>query len=342
VLAESYLHRLNPFAIQLTDTIGLRWYGIAYIGGFITGWVMLRWMGRRKISPLHPDKAGDLLFTTVLGVLLGGRIGYGLFYDQSMFYTFTSDIPWWEVLAIHHGGMSSHGGMIGVLLAVIIWSKKHHFSALHIMDIGATCALPGLFYGRLANFINAELWGKALPEAMQTSPPWWSVKYPTEIIDVWLSSPNTYESKLVALETLRSSVLGDASFYSNVVSQAYAGDQTVIQTIQPLLTAWYPSQLFQAIANGPIVFAAIVLLWWKPRRPGVIAGWFLVVYGALRVFTEIYRQPDVGVPLTFGLSRGQNLSLIMVLLGIGLMWFCSNRNSKKLGGFSTAIVHSSN
>ena len=336
MLADSYLYQLNPFAIQLTESIGLRWYGLAYIAGFVTGWLILRWMGQKKISPLRPEQAGDLLFTIILGVLIGGRIGYGLFYDQAMFYTFTSSAPWWEALAIHHGGMSSHGGIVGVLVVVLYWGRKHNIPRLHLLDVCSFCAAPGLFFGRLANFVNAELWGKALPIDMQSSPPWWSVKYPVEITENWIINPTLYAYELSAIEPLRSSIVG-GSFYPNLVAQAQAGNQTVVETIRPLLTAWYPSQLFQAVTDGPILFIAIVLVWWKPRKPGVVASWFLVVYGISRIVTEVFRQPDVGVNTILGLSRGQFLSVFMIIFGLTLALLCARRSVEKLGGFQKGI-----
>ena len=126
MIATSYLHQLDPFAFQITETIGLRWYGLAYITGFLIAWVIIRWMGKKKISPIQPERAGDLLFVAIVGVLVGGRVGYCLFYELSMFYTFTTDFPWWKLLAIQDGGMASHGGMIGVLVAFYIWGKRNN------------------------------------------------------------------------------------------------------------------------------------------------------------------------------------------------------------------------
>ena len=333
MLAESYLHRLDPFVFQITETIGLRWYGVAYIAGFFTAWLVFRWMAKSKFSTLRPESAGDLVFACVLGVLVGGRLGYGLFYDPSMFITFTSEFPWWEAISIHHGGMSSHGGIVGVLVTFIVWGRKNSVSALHLFDMGSICTTPGLLYGRLANFINGELWGNPLAKEYQLHPPWWSVKYPSEITDVWIANPTMHAEQLATVDTLRASVIGGSSFYSNVVTQMYAGNTEVIQTVQPLLTAWHPSQLFQAIAEGPVLLAALLVLWWKPRRPGVISGWFLMLYGLMRICTEAYRQPDAGVELIAGLSRGQILSVCMVVAGVAMISIYARRNTEKAGGF---------
>ncbi len=337
---RSYLHQLDPFAIQITETFGLRWYGLAYIAGFIIAWAIIRWMGKKKISSIQPDRAGDFIFAAVLGVLIGGRVGYCLFYDQSLLYTFTNSFPWWKLLAIQDGGMASHGGMIGVLVAFVIWGKKNNVSILHLFDIGALCATPGLFFGRIANFINGELWGRSLPEALQKNAPAWSVKYPTEITDVWLQNPQEYSEKLIQLEPLQSIVAGGTTLHQTIVSEMYAGNLRVIEVVQPTLTAWYPSQLLQAAAEGPLLFLLLFIVWWKPRNPGVIASCFLLFYGITRIATEAYRQPDEGVSLIVGLSRGQLLSAGMIVFGVALFIYTSSRKTKKIGGFQVAMKHS--
>lgn len=332
MFAESYLHNLNPFAIQFSESVGLRWYGIAYISGFIIAILLLRYMSKKKFSPIPEHQMSEIVFSSVLGVIVGGRVGYALFYDPNLFFTTSNSFPWWNLLAIHHGGMSSHGGMIGVLCSFMYCGRKLHISIPHIMDIGTYAAIPGLFLGRIANLINAELWGKRLPESLQQDPPWWSIKYPSEITNVWIQQPDIYHEQLESLQTLQTAVSGGNSFYNNIVQEAYQGNQVVIETIQPLLTAWYPSQLFQAITNGPILFCLLTIIWWKPKTPGVISGWFLVLYGLFRMATEFVRQPDVGVTLIFNLTRGQLLSVFMVIAGILVIWLFSRSNAKKMGG----------
>ncbi len=339
MIDKSYLHQLDPFAIQITETFGLRWYGLAYIAGFIVAWALIRWMGRKKISTIEPNRAGDFIFAAVLGVLIGGRVGYCLFYDPTLLYTFTNEFPWWKLLAIQDGGMASHGGMIGVFVAFIIWGKRNNVSLLHLIDIGALCATPGLFFGRVANFINGELWGKALSADCQPNPPAWSVKYPSEITEVWLQNPEQFGEQLEKLESLQTTIAGGNSFHQTIVSEMYAGNQIVIETVQPMLTAWYPSQLFQAVAEGPFLFFAMFIIWWKPRNQGILASSFLLLYGVSRVVTEAYRQPDDGVMLIMGLSRGQLLSTFMIASGILLLIITSNRKTKKLGGFKKAIFN---
>ena len=339
MLANSYIHNLDPFAIQLTDTLGLRWYGLAYISAFALAWIFIRWMGKKKISPIQPEKAGDFIFAGVLGVLIGGRLGYCLFYDQSLLYTFTNNFPWWRALAIQDGGMASHGGMLGVLIAFVIWGKRNNISILHLIDTGAFVATPGLFLGRIANFINGELWGKKLPIEIQQNPPAWSIKYPTEITEVWLQNPEQYSENLHQLEPLRTTITGGTSFHQTIVNEIYIGNQAVIDYVQPHLTAWYPSQLLQALFEGPILLTILFMVWWKPKNPGVIASCFLLFYGAGRIFTEMYRQPDHGVSLLFGLSRGQLLSTSMILFGAILLLVVGKQKTLQFGGLKQALTN---
>jgi len=338
---RSYLHQLDPFAIQISESFGLRWYGLAYIAGFFIAWAIIKWMGTKKISSIPPNRVGDLMFAGIIGVLIGGRLGYCLFYAPSMIYTFTNDFPWWKLLAIQDGGMASHGGIIGVLVAFIIWGKKNNVSQLHLIDVAALCAAPGLFFGRIANFINGELWGKSLPKEFQSNTPPWSVKYPTEITEVWLQDPTRHGDKLAQLDLLQATVPGESSFHQTIVSEMYAGNELVIETIKPLLTAWYPSQLLQAIAEGPLLFFVLVWVWWKPKSAGVIASTFLLLYGVTRVATEVFRQPDDGVVLFVGLSRGQVLSVTMIVSGIILLVYTSRRKSNQSGGFKQCLFPTS-
>ena len=327
-LADAYLHTLDPFAVRFPASwpvAGIRWYGLAYAAGFLIGWMMIRWMARtgRTIVRLHT--VGDLMFYIILGVLLGGRLGYALFYEQKLFIGFDNTFPFWHLLQINKGGMASHGGMIGVILACWLFARKHSVPVGHIFDLAALGCPAGLFLGRIANFINAELWGKALPAAMQSNPPW-SVKYPGEILG-WDSA---HLKQIASLESIVG--VSGPGFTEAVVQKAYQHDTIVMQTIKPLLTAYYPSQIFQAITDGPILFSMLALIWLKPRKPGVVASWFLIVYGGLRIVTEIFRQPDAGVPVTLGLQRGQWLSVLMMAAGVVGLWLSLGSKVPPLGG----------
>ena len=331
-LAEAYLHTADPFAIEFPagwPLGGIRWYGVAYLAGFVVAWLMVRGLAKAHRTAIPVRAVADLMIYILVGVLVGGRLGYCVFYDPRLLADFTPDFPFWGVLAIHKGGMASHGGMLGIIVACWIFAIRSRMSKLHLLDVTVLVGPPGLFFGRLANFINAELWGRALPESMQANPPWWSVKYPQEILERSFT-------KHGELEGLRSVVAGDDTFYANVVRAAGEGNQQVIETVQPLLTAYYPSQIIQAITDGPILMAVIIIAWWGPRKPGVVGSWFLISYGVMRILTELVRQPDAGVaglvtPLG-ELSRGQLLSILMVVIGVVALVICTRREVEPIGG----------
>src|SRR5262245_20316885 len=183
-LADSYFHTLSPFAIRFPATwpvAGIRWYGLSYAVGFLIGWMLLRWMARTGRTVLSMQAVGDLVFAIIFGVLLGGRIGYAVFYEPALLYTFQKSVPYWDLLAIQKGGMASHGGMIGVIIACWLYSRKRKLPLGHVFDLAAFSCPPGLFLGRIANFVNGELHGKAVPN--QANPPWWSIKFPHEMTE---------------------------------------------------------------------------------------------------------------------------------------------------------------
>ncbi|MCH8316846.1 MAG: prolipoprotein diacylglyceryl transferase, partial [Planctomycetes bacterium] len=221
-----------------------------------------------------------------------------------------------------------------------LYARRCRLSSLHLCDLTVLAAPAGLGLGRLANFVNAELWGKALPTSMQSyppilpavQPPWWSVKYPEEILQ-WNPAVEIDMDRLLEIDHLKSSLGGDTSFYQNVVEAVRQGDQAVVGVVEPLLTAYYPSQIIQAITDGPILVATLGLIWLRPRKPGVIGAVFLIAYGVMRIVTERYRQPDEGVALLLGaLSRGQVLSIFMVVAGIAALILCQRRNVERISG----------
>ena len=321
LLAESYLHSIDPYLIEFSNGFGIRWYGLAYVAGFLLAWAMAYQLARRGRSVIPADRVSDMMIWIIIGVLVGGRLGYVLFYDPSLLFEFDSSFPWWKALAVNEGGMASHGGMIGVILGLMFFAHRNRLPSLHLLDVGAVISTPGLFLGRIANFINGELWGE--PWSGEGEAPAWTVKYPMEV----LANPEAFQ-----LEELRSSLGGDSSFLERVVVESQSGNEQVLAVVEPQLTAYYPSQLIQALADGPILLLLLVVAWWRPRKPGVIAGCFLVFYGCLRIVTEFFRQPDEGVALILGLSRGQQLSLVQVLLGLLLIAWCASRKTRPICG----------
>ena len=150
-----WVDNLSPFVIRFYDSVGIRYYGLAYVLAFLIAALLLHLYWRAERSPLDPKRQSSLMTAVVVGVVLGGRLGYFLLYEPKAL--------WQDPLALFRvweGGMASHGGFVGVFLALVWVVKKHKLAWRPLADILVTLAPPGLFLGRIANFINGELWGK--------------------------------------------------------------------------------------------------------------------------------------------------------------------------------------
>ena len=333
----AWLHDLSPYIVQFGGGFGLRWYGTAYAAGFVAAWLLLRRLSRRGLTPLSEQRITDAMFALCVGVVAGGRLGYVLFYEPNLLWTFSNSPPWWGLLQINKGGMASHGGMMGVLIAC--WSisrgpkaadgtRPARVPMLHVMDLTAFAAPPGLFFGRLANFINGELLGRVVARPGEDSP-WWAVKFPQEMFSAHAPTLTPEQSTRLArlLDAHRLGQEADAAAYDRVLHTLQSSSGTrateIARELAPLVSARHPSQLYQAAAEGLVLFACMLPLWFRVRRPGVITAVFLIVYGALRIVTEFYRLPDahLAVQRLMGLSRGQWLSVTMILAGVALLTF---------------------
>ena len=334
----AWLHDIDPFVFRVTDDFGPRWYGMAYIVGFVAAWLLFRTLAKRGKALLEPVQAFDLVFAIAIGVLLGGRLGYILIYQPSLLVELTASAPWWGVLRINQGGMASHGGMVGVILACAWYGRRIKVPALHLLDLVALAAPIGLFAGRIANFINGELLGKIVANPGEPSP-WWSVKFPQEILTDHASgrTPEQEYELLRLLETQAIAADGNdlVPAAARTIEGVQRGDSQLAEQLAPLLSARAPSQLFQALAEGLILFAVLWVIWAAPRKPGVVGSWFLICYGALRVVTEVWRLPDdhLANPLLLGMSRGQWLSAAMVLIGFVAMRIVTKRSVERIGGW---------
>jgi len=352
---EAYLHNLDPFLVRIYGEFGLRWYGLAYLAGFLAGYLIIRFMISRGLSPVPRQKVGDLVFALALGAILGGRLGYCLFYNPELFFRFTPTFPWWGVLAIHEGGMASHGGIIGVFIASIVYAYRNGIIASHVLDLTTLGGALGIFFGRIANFINGELPGRPAPESLP-----WAVKFPQDIFLWPAHDPNRLEqldktvSYLGISESQWQALIAAYRYESaawaklegvlfRIIEAVQAGNPLVTESIRPLLIARHPSQIYAALLEGLVVFIILLIAWKKPRLPGIIGSLFLISYSLMRIVSEMFRLPDIGVGLQlFGLSRGQWLSLPLLLLGVLLFCYWSrDKNSKKYGGWKIQKISSS-
>lgn len=333
------LHDFSPFVIQFTESLGIRWYGLSYLAGFFCAYVFIIWISRRQRLGLNVELTGDFVTTAAVGILIGGRLGYCLFYSPSLFIQFKASFPFWGVLAINEGGMSSHGGMIGLVSAIFFYSWKTGLSTLYLLDLAAITGPIGIFFGRIANFINGELVGREAGSHFQ-----FAVKFPQDILnwpqyelsslgklgDVMDHIPGVGKSEwLNWIDQFRTNPeVHDRvqSALSEVLVQIQSGNQSIKTLIEPLLIPRYPSQIFEACGEGLFLFLLLFIIWYKPRRPGVVGSLFLVFYSIARILGERYRLPDLNIGFDFlELTRGQILSIVMLTIGLWLLFFFSRR-----------------
>ena len=316
------LHTLSPFLIRFPEGFplpGIRWYGLAYAFGFVAGWLLVRRVARAGRTPLTLQGAADFAVATAIGVMAGGRLGYAAFYDPSMFWTFTESVPFWELLAIQRGGMSSHGGMIGVLVCVALYGRRHGMPLLHTWDLTAFGAPLGILFGRLANYVNGELYGRPVGDPSFPL----AVRFPQE-----LSGAEVLDNGLRLDEHL-AAYPGPAP----LVDAVRAADPLVMEAVMEHTQLRHPVQLYAALGEGLLVFLIVAWVFARPVRPGVAAAAFGVSYTVFRVLDEFFREPDEGVALWNGLSRGQLLSLGVGALALALGAFALWRRKPKLGGW---------
>jgi phosphatidylglycerol---prolipoprotein diacylglyceryl transferase len=271
-----WVHNLDPFLLHISGDFGIRWYGVSYLVGILGGWWLLRRWSRNGRLPMSAHQVGDFVVTVAIGIVLGGRLGYAAMYEPALFWTFTSDLPFWKLLAVHQGGMASHGGIAGVAAATWWWSRRMRQDLLVLGDALATVAPFGLACGRLANFINGELWGR----------PWdgpWAVIFP--------------------------------------------GANPPVPR--------HPSQLYAMFLEGLLVFAVLLPIHARHRRPGLSLGLFFGLYGIGRFVGEFFREPDAGqpgygtIPAILGfMSKGQAYTVPVLVIGICVMWYALRRPAR--------------
>lgn len=306
-----YIDHFSPFIVGPWHGIGIRWYGTAYVLAFLLGIWMLRAFARRGYSELPEEKVTDFIAATALfGVLLGGRLGYTLFYDLEP----TLEDPL-RFFRVWEGGMASHGGILGIVLFTWWYARKHKISWMGLGDNLVVAAPLGIFFGRCANFINGELFGRPA-----TVP--WAVQFPKELYDHPELARRAVEACAAIDPALDNrDAIVDASITSAPVREALAG----------ILTPRHPSQLYEAFLEGLLLFAALWFIRTRTRvAEGVTTGAFFVLYALVRIVGEQFREPDFGIArfhiLAWDVTRGQFLSFFMIAFGSALIWVSARRN----------------
>lgn len=353
VVLGAWLHDLDPYVFRISGDFGPRWYAVSYLLSFVLGWWLLRWLAGRGVCLVPRANLIDAAITIVVGIMVGGRIGYVLAYEPALLTEFTSTPPWWGLLAIHRGGMASHGGMVGVIVACWFVSRgfrqedgtrKGRCPWTHVLDMLAMVAPVGLCLGRLANFINGELLGRVVAAPGEAAP-WWAVRYPQEYVErthTELTATRTEAVYWRAVELGQSNLLPTDDLskvdwrtgIARVIGRLQDGSAEAAAKLEPLVSARHPSQLYQALAEGVVLFGVLWFVARKPRLPGVIGCWFLMTYGVGRIATEFVRLPDAGLGRIGPFSRGQWLSVVMVLVGAAILFIIRARGGEKLGGWA--------
>jgi phosphatidylglycerol:prolipoprotein diacylglycerol transferase len=328
LLAESIVHNLDPVIVRFSDSLAIRWYGVAYLSGFVVAWIATHLLAKRGVIPLRVGQVGDFMTACVVGVVVGGRIGHVVFYDPHLLWTFHTAFPFWGALDLHKGGMSSHGGMVGTFLAMVWFARRYQIPLLAMCDIVCFTAPAGLMFGRLANWVNGELPGKILPDSMQANPPAWSVKFPEDAIILAVQQRNDFPNDAAAAQALATA--------QELYAATYAGSAEAAAQVAQMVPARYPSQFIQALTDGPVIVAIMVLVWLKPRHAGTIFGTFFIGYGALRVLSEQFREPDAGVFTIGPVTLPMMLSAVMVVLGAVLVQYARRSNQPMIGGLVAA------
>ena len=321
-----WLHDIDPYAIKLWDGGPIRWYGLSYLLGFAIAYLLIRRVARVGNNSMPAKRVADLVVALAIGIVIGGRLGYVFFYRPALLWDFSAAVPFWGVLAINKGGMASHGGMIGGIVAAVLFARRHQQPIMHLLDLLAFATPLGLFFGRIANFVNGELFGRPCDPDFPLA-----VKFPQELAD-WTADELNYLAGQLKLDAVSYD-----SLISHVLDRIQAGDQLIINTVQPLLTPRHPSQLYAAVLEGLVVFAILLFAWRRPRKPGTIGGLFCISYALMRIVNECFRMPDTHLLncefAVFGITRGQWLSVLLFIFGLIILWFAQSARTSPMGGY---------
>ena len=299
----TYVHDLNPIALPIYGGLALRWYGLAYLMGFVAGFLLLRNLARRSLWVMAPDKVGDFIAAcALLGVFLGGRLGYILFYHLPK-------VGWGSLIhdpmvlfRVWEGGMASHGGILGLAVFTWFYAKKHQVSWAALADGLCVVGPLGLFFGRMANFINGELYGRIAAGVP------WAVKFPLSLAEESAETQDLAWQACVRVDPQ----LASANSLETLIAAARQNPK-LSETLGEFLPARHPSQIYEALLEGALLFAILWIVRLRfPKAPaGLITGMFFALYAVFRILGEQFREPDAA--MVGFLTKGQFLSFFMLL-----------------------------
>lgn len=317
----TYVHNLDPIALPIYGGLALRWYGLAYLLGFVCGFLLLRSLARRGLWVLKPEKTGDFIAAAALfGVFLGGRVGYILFYHLPKVGWGGLAADPWLVFRVWEGGMASHGGILGLVIFTWFYARKEKVTWTGLGDGLCVVAPLGLFFGRMANFINGELYGRVAHGVS------WAMKFPLTLMDgnapeamrfdAAAAAATGVEPKLGAAWNAYQMATGEEfpqarSAMFEALLDANRHSDKVSEAIAPYLEARHPSQLYEGLLEGLLLFVILYVVRVRfPKAPdGLLTGLFFALYAAFRIFGEHFREPDAAMVGAF--SKGQFFSFFM-------------------------------
>lgn len=267
-----WVHDIDPVIFQITDTLAIRWYGLAYVTGFLIAVGLLMLYRRKGLSPLTPALLENFVLYVMAGVIVGGRLGYFLLYEPGDFFSNP-----FVLFAVWEGGMASHGGFAGVFLAVLLYARRNRLSPFAIGDLVVTVAPPGLFLGRIANFINGQLWGKVSEVS-------WAVVFPK-------SAPPGTPVELIP---------------PRHPSQLYEAFLEGLVLFLYMQARFWGTRRRHAAAGTSTAFI----------RPGQLVAEFLIAYSLLRCAGEFYREPDAALLFGLSRGTFYSLFLLVFGVGM--------------------------
>ena len=321
----------DPVLIDIPGLdIDIRWYGLMYVVGFVIAqWILIR-LARAGFLPVKPADAPDLIFYCVFGVMLGGRLGYALFYDPEF-----ELIKPWNFVQVWKGGLAFHGGLAGVVVAAWLFARRHQITWGRVADSLSLAVTPGIFAVRFANFINGELYGRVTEKGVG-----WAMQFPTDPRAerlLGLSPDWTMRDRELCIQVafgrktlaevqplLTKEIAGKPVDWASLVPRHGSWQQVQQMTNakgELLVPYRYPSQLFEGVGEGIVLGLVLLALYLltrrSPWRRGSYAATFLLGYAVIRWSLEMVRQPDAiygdkGTVL-LGMTMGQTLSTAMVL-----------------------------
>lgn len=340
------IHEYSLFAIRFTENLGIHWYGLFYFLAVFFAFGLTMWFSSRQQAGFTKEMAIDFIGFAGVGLLVGARAGY-LLYEPGLIMQFRNDFPYWGLFAIDDGGLSIHGAMLGLLLSTLLFSFKSGISHLYLLDLSSVIGSFSIILGRLANFFSGEYLGRTVTEAsgfgtsvvnrlMENH----LIRFPQEILrwpfsnfskleslvpviekipelnkETWLSSLQQYQESESARALAQ-------NYLETILKAVQNGSMGVADVLSPLLELRHPVQIYGAALEGLFIFLFLVLVWFNPRKPGVITAWFVTLYSLVRLFEEQFALPDAQLGFRWlGVTQAQGLSILSLLFGLWLLFF---------------------